>query len=390
MKEGRVFLSGLLVAMVCMLAVGTVPAGPVLAATTYDVLSVPVVGEGDRDAELGTLVVRFDPLAEDSVGLISLPRSFEITYFNGRTVQPDIEFTVQQTRANELRARIEAPEPAQEVTFLLEWRANIPSGDVGDVKAAVTNLTGQFASEDNIVVAGGSGIPSPTGLRAVPQSTTSVQLSWNDPTFRETGFRIYRKEADGSFAQVGEVAANKTSFLVTGLQEATEYRFAVRTVGVDAISPYSAEVSVRTLSAPVTPPAEPKVTVARLYVGDATYYVNGRALTMDAPPVLSFGRLMVPIRVIGEALGAQVAWDAVERKATMSLGDRTVELWIGRAVANVNGQPQFIYPDNRNVTTMVVPPGRILVPTRFLAESLKAQVEWDSATREIKITYPGI
>ncbi|TLS51554.1 copper amine oxidase N-terminal domain-containing protein [Paenibacillus antri] len=47
-------------------------------------------------------------------------------------------------------------------------------------------------------------------------------------------------------------------------------------------------------------------------------WVDGRKLTPDAAPVLSKGRTLVSVRVVAEALGAKVEWNAKERTVTIS------------------------------------------------------------------------
>jgi uncharacterized protein len=36
---------------------------------------------------------------------------------------------------------------------------------------------------------------------------------------------------------------------------------------------------------------------------------------------------------------------------------------------------------------LIMPPGRTMLPLRFIAETLGCQVEWDAATRRVTITY---
>lgn len=108
--------------------------------------------------------------------------------------------------------------------------------------------------------------------------------------------------------------------------------------------------------------------------------VNGAVLDFpDTRPVIRSGRALVPIRAIVEALGARVEWDAQARTATITLHKTVVKLTAGETTAQVDGRP----------VTLDVPAdilgGRILVPLRFLAESLGARVGWDAATRTAAI-----
>lgn len=67
-------------------------------------------------------------------------------------------------------------------------------------------------------------------------------------------------------------------------------------------------------------------------------FLNGTALVMDVPPVQKEGRTLVPFRAIGEALMAEVDWDGSAGKVTLTLGDNTAQLVIGSKTAYVNGK----------------------------------------------------
>ncbi len=98
----------------------------------------------------------------------------------------------------------------------------------------------------------GGGVPAaPTGLAAAAASTSEIDLSWHDVT-GETGFRIERKTLGGSYAEIGTVGANTTTFQDTGLSEATGYSYRIRAENSSGRSPYSNE-SVAATNATVAP-----------------------------------------------------------------------------------------------------------------------------------------
>ncbi len=60
---------------------------------------------------------------------------------------------------------------------------------------------------------GKSGTPSsPIGLTATSASPTKVNLRWQDKSDDETGFKIYRKQGTGAWAELDRVAANMVSY----------------------------------------------------------------------------------------------------------------------------------------------------------------------------------
>lgn len=80
---------------------------------------------------------------------------------------------------------------------------------------------------------------APSNLTATNLSTTSVRLSWQDKSADETEFRIEQKTGNGAFADIGSVAADVTTFDVTGLATGTQYTFRVRARNTAGDSAYS-------------------------------------------------------------------------------------------------------------------------------------------------------
>lgn len=108
--------------------------------------------------------------------------------------------------------------------------------------------------------------------------------------------------------------------------------------------------------------------------------LNGEYLTFDQPPINRDSRILVPMRAIFEALGADVQWDNDLRKATGVLENSNVSLIIGSKTAYANGKA--IELD----TPAIIENKRTLVPVRFISESLNAVVDWDSDTNTAVIT----
>ncbi|WP_207799707.1 stalk domain-containing protein [Candidatus Cryosericum hinesii] len=130
----------------------------------------------------------------------------------------------------------------------------------------------------------------------------------------------------------------------------------------------------------------PKQTVMVLQIGNSKFTVNGASTTLDSPPVIKNGRTLVPIRAIIEALGGTVGWDGTARKATVTLGSTTIELWIGKNAAKVNGVSKPIDSTNAKVVPEIIN-GRTMLPLRFVSENLGCSVVWAAATKTITITY---
>jgi len=102
-------------------------------------------------------------------------------------------------------------------------------------------------------------VPPPVSPPAAPANLwvewilgeySSLRLIWTDQSTDETGFQIERKTgAGGTYAQIGTAAANATTYMDTGLLEATQYFYRIRAVNDAGNSVYSNEVGAMTYRA---------------------------------------------------------------------------------------------------------------------------------------------
>ncbi len=103
--------------------------------------------------------------------------------------------------------------------------------------------------------------------------------------------------------------------------------------------------------------------------------VDGKTLNPDVAPIIENGRTLVPVRAIFESIGATVTWDNATRTVTAVKGEITVKLIIDDTTAYVNDTPKTLDVPARLVD------GRTLVPARFVAEAMNAEVWWDDETK---------
>ncbi|MCL6450601.1 MAG: trypsin-like peptidase domain-containing protein [Acetobacteraceae bacterium] len=88
--------------------------------------------------------------------------------------------------------------------------------------------------------------------------------------------------------------------------------------------------------------------------------VNGSLVASDVPPQIFEGRTFVPLRVVSEALGAKVVWHEAMRAVEVRRGATTVSLVVGSAVAFVNGAPHPLDAPARLVEGRTLVPLRFL------------------------------
>jgi peptide/nickel transport system substrate-binding protein len=87
------------------------------------------------------------------------------------------------------------------------------------------------------------------------------------------------------------------------------------------------------------------------------------------------------MRAIFEALGAQVHWDDATSVIRAYRREDAIVLQLGNRTAWVNG------PERKLDVAPVAIGGRTMVPLRFVAEALGAQVEWVDATRTVTVQH---
>ena len=103
--------------------------------------------------------------------------------------------------------------------------------------------------------------------------------------------------------------------------------------------------------------------------------VNGRTIKSDPASIIRDGHVYVPLRVAGEAVGAEVTYDA-ELKI-VKLCARPPNYTLG----NLNAACVII--DQSEGLTVK---GRLFLGVRKLAESLGAKVKWDNQAKTVTIT----
>lgn len=138
---------------------------------------------------------------------------------------------------------------------------------------------------------------------------------------------------------------------------------------------------IQTVATCVTPaPAETLTEYTSSFsLGSTIYYVNGMAKMMDVAVFAQDGRVFVPQRYLGLALGIaeeNIVWDQATQTATFTTNDgKVATCTVGSNIITVDGVETTM-----DVTPLVVD-SRIFLPARFLTEALGGTVGWDQATQ---------
>ncbi len=117
---------------------------------------------------------------------------------------------------------------------------------------------------------------------------------------------------------------------------------------------------------------------------------NDAPISGEMPGVIVGNRTLAPLRLLAEALEAQVEWlpDAAAQ-VRITRGEDVIELTLGSAVAQVNGDPKEL-PDH--VPAAIVSydgQGYTMVPLRFFSETLGCRVGWDQGSYTASVFASG-
>jgi hypothetical protein len=108
--------------------------------------------------------------------------------------------------------------------------------------------------------------------------------------------------------------------------------------------------------------------------------INGEKQTFTQDPVNMNGSVLVPMRAIFEALGADVSWNGDTRTVSASRGATNVTCTIDRTKGTLNGRTVEL------ATAPKIVNGSTMVPVRFVSESLGCTVSWEADTQTVIIT----
>ena len=115
--------------------------------------------------------------------------------------------------------------------------------------------------------------------------------------------------------------------------------------------------------------------------------VSEHTIVSKAAPTIIKGSMMIPFRVLGEIIGAEVGWNSNTNEASYMIGSKKVVLRkdISKARIIFSGFEKSISvePPPANVA------GNIMVPLRFVTNALGGDVAWDAPTKTATVQFPG-
>ena len=112
-------------------------------------------------------------------------------------------------------------------------------------------------------------------------------------------------------------------------------------------------------------------------------FINKGIVPSDQAPIIKNSRVLVPLRVIAENLGARVAYEAGEKRVNIKKGEISMTLVIGDDMIWYSDMDKA-GPVDIDVPAMIKN-GRTMVPLRAVAELFDLEVNWDGKKRAVYI-----
>lgn len=113
-------------------------------------------------------------------------------------------------------------------------------------------------------------------------------------------------------------------------------------------------------------------------------WLDGKQRQYSQPVVIDNRATLVPLRGIFEDLGAKVNWESKTKTVTAVKDKTTVVLKVGSPTATVNGKTVKLTATAKQVN------GSVMVPLRFVSESLGEKVSWDQKNKVVTIGETGV
>lgn len=120
------------------------------------------------------------------------------------------------------------------------------------------------------------------------------------------------------------------------------------------------------------------------YSAEVKVYNNRQLINFsdEKPYIDTSGRLLVPLRMISEEMGADVSWDGETETITIISHSprQTISMKIADNFAQINGQNIAL-----DTPPVISSTGRVMVPARFLCNLLGVEVKWNPADKIIQM-----
>jgi len=116
----------------------------------------------------------------------------------------------------------------------------------------------------------------------------------------------------------------------------------------------------------------------------AALVIDGERVVSDVPPVTRAQEAFVPLRAVGESLGAQTNYDPRTGLVEVMRGSDTLRMHLGDRVATLNGGRMTLAHAPFAVR------GRTMVSLSVISRAFGSKVSYDDSRAKIDVVSPGM
>jgi sugar lactone lactonase YvrE len=154
--------------------------------------------------------------------------------------------------------------------------------------------------------------------------------------------------------------------------------------------------AIRKVTAPIPSSSATGQTAIIFTVGQKSYTVGGQSFAMDAAPFISNGRVLVPVRYLADALGAQISWewgilrgpDTLTKVINITRGMTEVSLTIGSNTMGLTiygGNDATVFKTSQMDVAPVIINGRTYLPARYVTDAFGCTINWNGTAQTITV-----
>ncbi|WP_340401636.1 stalk domain-containing protein [Paenibacillus sp. FSL H8-0079] len=254
------------------------------------------------------------------------------------------------------------------------YKAEIRGSILYGLGSGATELTAEYGGYKTtvpVIVA-----EYPSRLKATVTGA-QVKMTWAGISSSDNfvGYNLYRRTTNGTYGDVPltDFPLKTTSYIDANIDSSQQYYYVVRAVYSDNMESRASNEVSSTLG-------QKRIV---LQVGNPKMKVNDESKEIDpgkgVTPVMYKGRLVLPVRSLIEELGGKLVLQSDDKKITIDLNSKKIELWIGKNVAVVNGSEKTL-----DVAPVVIN-GRTMLPLRFIGENLGVHITWDGTNQSVEV-----
>ncbi len=291
----------------------------------------------------------------------------------------------------------------------ITWQDNA-TDETNYIKAKNSYGDSGYSNEINITTPlCGTPPNAPTNLTLNVISSSQINLSWNDNSDNEDGFKVERKEESGSYVLITTLISNTTLFNDSTTSGNKKYYYRVYAFNSYGVSNFSNESIVTTPLCGNKPNAPSNLfgeTVSKSEISlpwkDNSDNEDGFILKKEEAGSYNIvttlpkdtnkysDKNLLPDKTYYYRIKAFNSFGESDYSNELKIKTpKDIELIILRFYIG-----KTIYYQNDEMKNMDVAPiileGRTLLPIRYVAEALGANVEWEAKEQKVTINFKGI